>query len=575
MLFAIVTGLGLATAAAGDEDRADVAAVLQDDPERDGWHTEVLQAAAQKQLARIVQLMVGAAAPGNMDHLIADEFSSGPLRPAELREVFHDPALRVLRPASPSPPAVRYHGAEGLVRALAELMTEPAAGDRADFKIFRIESLERSLVTQQFLSLFQRTQTGSREVHATWRCRWLLPAPDAVPLLASIDVEDYEEIIVRSVRGTLFSDCTQAVLGPNASFREQLAFGLDYWDSRVLRVDTDGMQGLAIGDVNGDGLDDVYVYQISPLPTRLYVQNPDGTATDRSAEAGVDWHEPSHSALLVDLDNDGDQDLLVSTVAALVLAENGGSGTFLVRSTIAAARDAYSLSAADYDADGDLDIYACVYLAKARRRQILAAPVPFHDARNGGRNVLLRNDGAWRLRDVNVDAGLEAEATRRSFASTWEDYDNDGDLDLYVANDYGPNNLFRNDSGRFTDVARQAGVEDQSFGMSVSWGDFNRDGWMDLYISNMFSAAGNRIVFQDQFKANESEEVRRKFQYMARGNSLFQNTGRGDFRDVSEQAAVMMGRWAWGSNFVDLNNDGYEDVLVANGYLTRTDQRDL
>jgi hypothetical protein len=575
MLFAVVASLGMGTLVAGDERRAGVAAALQDDPARDGWHTEVVQAVAQKQLVRIAQLLVGAPPAGQMDQLVADDFSTDALRPAELREVFRDPALRVLRPTSSSPSAQRYRGVEGLVRAVAGLVMERGPGDRAEFKIFRIESQAQSLVTQQFLSIFQRTETGSREVHATWRCRWLLPAPDDLPLLASIDVEDYEEIIVRSARGTLFSDCTEAVLGSNASFRQQLAFGLDYWDNRVLRVDTDGMQGFAIGDVNGDGLDDVYVCQISPLPNRLYVQNPDGTATDRSAEAGVDWHEPSHSALLVDLDNDGDQDLLVSTVAALVLAENGGNGTFSLRSTIAAARDAYSLSAADYDADGDLDIYACVYLAKARRRQILAAPVPFHDARNGGRNVLLRNDGAWRLRDVNADTGLEAEATRRSFASSWEDYDNDGDLDLYVANDYGRNNLFRNDGGRFIDVAPEAGVEDQSFGMSVSWGDFNRDGWMDLYISNMFSAAGNRIVFQDQFKANESEEVRRKFQYMARGNSLFQNTGRGDFRDVSQQAAVMMGRWAWGSNFVDLNNDGYEDILVANGYLTRTDQRDL
>jgi hypothetical protein len=342
-----------------------------------------------------------------------------------------------------------------------------------------------------------------------------------------------------------------------------------------LRVDTDGMQGLAVGDANGDGLDDVYICQISPLPNRLFVQNPGGTATDRSADAGVDWQEPSHSALFVDLDNDGDQDLLVSTVAALLMMENDGHGVFALRWKVPEARDAYSLCAADYDQDGDLDVFACVYLAKARRRQILAAPVPFHDARNGGRNVLVRNDGSWRFEDATRTSGLEDEATRRSFASSWEDYDNDGDLDLYVANDYGRNNLFRNDGGRFTDVAAAAGVEDQSFGMSASWGDFNRDGWMDLYVSNMFSAAGNRIVFQDQFKGMEDEDVRRKFQYMARGNSLFQNNGQGGFLDVSQDAAIMMGLWAWGSQFVDLNNDGREDLVVANGYLTRSDPHDL
>ena len=285
--------------------------------------------------------------------------------------------------------------------------------------------------------------------------------------------------------------------------------------------------------------------------------------------------EPTHSALFVDLDNDDDQDLLVATEAALLVMENDGTGVFSLRSKIASARGAYSLSAADYDADGDLDIFICIYLAKARRRQILAQPVPFHDARNGGRNMLLRNDGTWKLHDATSEVGLQAEATRRSFASSWEDFDNDGDQDLYVANDYGPNNLFRNDDGRFTDVAKELSVQDQSFGMCSAWSDFNRDGWMDLYVSNMFSAAGNRIAFQPQFRASENDDTRRKFQYMARGNSLFQNKAGNGFLDVSADAAVMVAHWAWGSKFVDLNNDGNEDVLVANGYLTRSNPDDL
>jgi hypothetical protein len=243
--------------------------------------------------------------------------------------------------------------------------------------------------------------------------------------------------------------------------------------------------------------------------------------------------------------------------------------------TYPAARNAYSLSSADYDNDGDLDVFACVYLARARHREILTVPVPFHDARDGGPNVLLRNEGNWKFNDATREAGLEPEATRRSYASSWEDFDNDGDMDLYVANDYGRNNLFRNDRGHFVDVAGPAGVEDQSFGMSASWGDFNRDGWMDLYVANMFSAAGNRIVYQRQFRANEDSASREKFQYMARGNSLFQNTGHGDFQDVSLAAAVNVGYWAWGSQFIDVNNDGYEDLVVANGFLTRQDPKDL
>ncbi len=89
-------------------------------------------------------------------------------------------------------------------------------------------------------------------------------------------------------------------------------------------------------------------------------------------------------------------------------------------------------------------------------------------------------------------------------AASWEDYDQDGDLDLYVANDFGRNNLYRNDDGQFVDVAAEAGVEDISAGMSVSWGDYNNDGQADLYVGNMFSSAGNRVTYQRQFSSDRA-----------------------------------------------------------------------
>jgi len=118
-------------------------------------------------------------------------------------------------------------------------------------------------------------------------------------------------------------------------------------------------------------------------------------------------------------------------------------------------------------------------------------------------------------------------------------------------------------------------VEDISPGMSIDWGDYDNDGLMDIYISNMFSGAGNRITFQDRFQTSADEETRGHFQRFARGNALFQNKGSGKFTDSSVEAGVTVGRWAWGSRFADLNNDGWQDLIVANGFFTQEDTSDL
>jgi hypothetical protein len=548
-----------------------------DDPTRDGWDTEVLQEAASGQLARLSRLMESPAklSAATLGALLTDNCRATDLRADDLQPVYQDGSLQVLRPAGELASAARHNGPTELAAALGTLVSADDTAIRVKFKIYRIVAEDTAFQTRQFCWIYAQSPQGTREVHAVWRVTWSDAGSPQTPRISAIAVEDYEETRTPRTDGPLFTDCTDAVLGANACLAEQFGYGVDHWSNRQLSVGTEGMQGLAVADANGDGLEDIYVCQISPLPNRLFIQNPDGTATERAAEFGVDWLEPTHSALLVDLDNDGDQDLLVSTRAALLVMENDSGRQFNLRLTYPAARNAYSLAAADYDNDGDLDVVACVYLARARHREILAIPIPFHDAKNGGRNVLLRNDGGWKFDDATREAGLEEEATRRSFAASWEDFDQDGDMDLYVANDYGRNNLFRNDGGHFVDIAGAAGVEDQSFGMSASWGDYNRDGWMDLYVSNMFSAAGNRIVYQRQFRADDDPRLREKFQYMARGNSLFQNTGQGTFQDVSFTAAVNVAYWAWGSQFIDLNNDSFQDLVVTNGFLTRSDTKDL
>ena len=205
----------------------------------------------------------------------------------------------------------------------------------------------------------------------------------------------------------------------------------------------------------------------------------------------------------------------------------------------------------------------------------------YHDANDGAPNILYRNEitadttGAWRFADVTDDVGLGQNNTRHSLAAAWEDFDGDGDQDLYVANDYGRNCLYRNDGGSFVDIAPDAGVVDYGNGMSVSWGEVDRDGRMDLYVGNMWSSAGNRVTAHAQFMSDGDDETKELYKRFAKGNSLFRNLGDRTFADIGDEMGVEVGRWAWSSLFADINNDGWEDLLVANGFITTEDSGDL
>ena len=515
------------------------------DPTADGWTTESLSESAAKQLERVAQWLrepEGVREPAWHDLLAAD-FRCERLQPPELETLFQDEVLVVEQrrtPASedsnpPGPSPEPYRGPQGWQLAIDEL-TEPftaATRRECQFKIYAIEASSSSLSTAIHVELSGRTADGTRQVTSVWNAEWSLPTADQPPRLQSIAVADFRQVHGRTTTSQLFADCTEAVLGDATAYREQLAYGMDHWLDRMqlhAAIIPVSFHGLAVGDVNGDGLDDVYVCQPGGtsvgLPNRLLVQQPDGTVRELAAEAGVDWLTESHSALLIDLDNDADQDLVVATMGGLVIAANDGQGHFVVRATkLFPEGPPIALSAADFDLDGDLDLYAACYSRRANS-DLTNRPVPYHDANNGTRNVLLRNDRDWRFIDATRQVGLDQNNQRFSFACAWEDYDNDGDSDLYVANDFGRNNLYRNDRGHFVDVAAAEGVEDISAGMSVTWGDYNNDGWMDLYVSNMWSSAGNRVAYKRQFlRPGIDAATRAAFQRHAHGNSLFANLG--------------------------------------------------
>ena len=474
-----------------------------------------------------------------------------------------------------------HHG-EGLptkdTAPLAHQLEKLPAAVRAKFKLYSIALLTESPLTfetRQFLSLYSPGQA----TESTWAVRWSLPEGETAPRITSITLEAH----AATASPALFTDTTTTTLSGAAAY--QLSRSAPHWlnsiSSEISRTQN-FYQGLAVGDADGDGWDDVYICQGPGLPNRLLLTRADGRSEDISAACGLDLLDHSRSAIFVDLDNDGDQDLAVATKPGVIIFENlmASENRFTKRAGLIPFEEIMSLSSADYDADGLPDLFACVYRAVSQIRgdRFNNRPSPrlIHDANNGGRNHLFRNTGNFTFEDTTETSGIDATGSNKrfSFAAGWEDIDQDGDQDLYIANDFGANCLYQNDGkGRFTNSASSAGVEDSSFGMSVAWGDVDRDNLTDLYVSNMFSAAGNRITYQPGFKNQRPEEAKAK-QYLSRGNSLFTQKADGTFQDTSTSSGTIMGRWAWASVFTDLDHDGWDDILVANGYLTNVNLDD-
>ena len=477
-----------------------------------------------------------------------------------------------------SRPRHRQRRRSALYAALNELVeTLRAAGHgRIEFKIVGIEPrADGAFETTARYEAYALHESKGPVVQQTavWRVDWSPGGEDRPPKIAAVRLESFEELTTRT---SLFDDQTLGVIPADVWF-PRLGLGGNYWYGRTDSLGESnlmGHNGIAIGDVDGDGLEDLYVALGTGLSNMLFVQNADGTTREIADDAGVAWLDDTKGVLFADMDNDGDQDLLCAIGPTIVLAMNDGHGKFGQFISMRAPTPAafYSLSVADYDLDGDLDVYGTRYVVE---RYGISVPMPFHDANNGPTNHLMRNDGESVFTDVTIAAGLGANNNRFSLMGAWGDYDGDGDPDLYVANDFGRNNLYRNDGGTFVDVAAEAGAEDQAAGMGVSWSDYDLDGDLDIHVTNMFSAAGSRIAYQPRFQAGRDESVRSEIRNHASGNTLLANQGDGTFRDVSDDAGVRMGRWGWGAKFADLNNDGYDDIVVPNGFLTGAVEDDL
>ncbi len=390
------------------------------------------------------------------------------------------------------------------------------------------------------------------------------------------DFEVVEEHVATAAK-PYFRDVTGHVFGGVDSFREQLIPGNPYWRTRLdsaCGIDVYGNQGISVADIDGDGVDEIYVCQPGGLPNRLYKIRADGTAEDITERSGLGVLDETTCALFADFRNVGRQDAVVLRSSGPLYFVNQGDGRFVEQ------RDAFQfkttpqgsftgMAAADFDRDGRLDLYLCCYIYFQSEDQY-QYPAPYQDARNGPPNFLFRNKGNG-FEDVTAETGMNENNDRFSFAPAWCDFDGDGWPDLYVANDFGRGNLYRNRGGHFRDEAVQAGLDGAGPGMSAAWFDYDGDGRPDLYVSDMWTAAGQRVIRDAAFKPGDGEAFRRH----TKGNCLYRNKGDGTFEETSAREGVEMGRWAWSSGGFDWDLDGVPEILIGTGMVTNPSGKDL
>ncbi|HEY1901441.1 MAG TPA: tetratricopeptide repeat protein [Terracidiphilus sp.] len=474
-------------------------------------------------------------------------------------------------------------GRERFLEEVRRWLGQAARVETAEFEIYGIEVIAGSPLSVRTEIRYDIVAAGIKDRReervGSWRIEWAKDASSAWKALTWAASEE----TVSVVHGPIFLDVTSHALGKEESYNKQFLRGADYWRTVLdgaIGTDVYCNNGVAAGDFDNDGFDDFYVCQPAGLPNRLYRNRGDGTFEDVTEKAGVGVLDNTACALFADFSNNGLQDLLIVCGTGPLLFLNQGDGTFRMKP------DAFRFArppqgtfthaaVADYDRDGRLDIYFCTYMYYLGLDQY-HYPIPYYDARNGPPNCLLHNEGNGTFLERTEEAGLNVDNNRYSFACAWGDSNSNGLSDLFVVNDFGSSQLYRNNgNGTFTVVSHEANVEGVGAGMSCAWCDFDNDGHQDVYVPSMWEAAGQRVSEQKQFHENALQNIRELYQRHARGNALYRNMGDGKFENVGHQAAVEMGRWSWSSDFWDFDHDGYSDLYVSNGYLSGPNRDDL
>lgn len=294
--------------------------------------------------------------------------------------------------------------------------------------------------------------------------------------------------------------------------------------------------GATWADANNDGNSDAFVANWYNVNNLLYMGSGTGTFTQVSTGDPVNNAGYSETAAWGDYDTDGFVDLYVTNSAGNkrnFLYHNNGNGTFTRILTGAEVTDTYEsrcVNWTDLDNDGDLDIFVT--------------------NESGQNENIYRNDGGGTF--VSVTSGALVNDGGRTMSSSWADYDNDGDLDVFLANDLGNDALFRNDGNFvFTKMVNDTVSNSGGNSFSSTWSDVDNDGDLDLYVTNSFWA-NTKLV-----------------------NFFFLNNGNGTFTRNSSSAVVADSAWSYGCAFADYDNDGFEDLAVATVRFNNVDEPDL